>query len=489
MDAIGGRIPAFANGSGRRLKSRFLLLRVAQFLQEPISPRAVIAALCALTLLKLLIVPAFNDLDIPVRHIAFGFGPATQSVATTGSLAACPPLFLPLPDLRCAFAERMPLMPYVFAGAMKLVGDSALRIALLKTVLLDLLLVYFIYRWLVIIGADRFTLVVVAMVFAGPQFMLHSLSPHYEEGFLIQLLAILLIIQFAYAWGRESELAPWARLPAYVGVSWAIYLLKSSMILVFAWSFVFPFLFMRISTTRRLATALAMCVPLLAWGAFVKHTTGYFALGTSIDGWNLMLGNNPATLDFYPRYTVDILHGDGPIELDGRLINRVRLQDLEPQVERKDSINEWQANDMFRNVAIGWALGHIGEELRLVARKLAVFFIDIRNQPLVPGNKKPPNIALIAGMAWMAAMRLVMWAAIAAAALAIWRGTLIRGVGLCFLMLLALSALPCVVGYAYERHVVPVMLPAALFLASAWRLASLDGLTSKLETPTTNARK
>jgi hypothetical protein len=463
------------------LKSDTRLLRIMQFLAVPVLPRLVIAVVLALSFIKLLLVPSFYHLDIPVSEILFGFGPAAHAVATTGSMVACPPLFLDLPGLECAFAERMPLMPYIFAAAIKLVGDSALRLAILKTALLDLLLLYFLWRWLVIIGADRFTLMLIALVFVGPQFMLHSFSPHYEEGFLIQLLALLLIIQFAYVWGRENELARWAQLPVYIAVSAAIYLLKSSMILVFAWSFVFLITLMRLRTPVRLAAAVAMCLPLLLWGGFVKHMTGRFAIGTSIDGWNLLLGNNSATLDFYPRYTVDILHGDGPIELEGRMIDRVKLADLDPQLEQEVWTNEWQANDAYRNIAIAWALGHVSEELRLVAWKLEVFFLDVRNNSIVPGHDKPPVVALVAGMGWMAAMRVIMWSAIATAALAVWRGTVMRSAGLCFLTLLVLYAAPCIVGYAYERHVVPIMLLAALFLASAWRLRPLNRVASQMQ--------
>src|SRR5713101_5620152 len=64
-----------------------------RFLAEPVSPRFVIAVVFALSLVKLLIVPSFYDLDMPVREIGFGFGAATQAVATTGSMAACPPLW------------------------------------------------------------------------------------------------------------------------------------------------------------------------------------------------------------------------------------------------------------------------------------------------------------------------------------------------------------------------------------------------------------
>jgi hypothetical protein len=158
-------------------KRHFDTLRIAPFFTHPVSPRLIVAVLIALTALKLLIVPAFYNFEIPVREIGFGFGATAQAVAETGLTAVCPPLFLDAPNLHCAVVERMPLIPYLYAGAMKLVGDNALRVAVLKTAILDLLLLYFVARWLAIVGADRFTLMLIAFVFAGPQYMLHSFSP------------------------------------------------------------------------------------------------------------------------------------------------------------------------------------------------------------------------------------------------------------------------------------------------------------------------
>lgn len=145
------------------------------------------------------------------------------------------------------------------------------------------------------------------------------------------------------------------------------------------------------------------------------------------------------------------------------------MRDFDRQFEEKGPADEWQINNAYRDIAIAWAIGHIGEELRLVARRLTTFFLEVRNNPIAPGHDKPPAVALVAGMAWMAAMRIVMWSAIITAGLAVWRGTNMRSAGLCFLCFLAAYAAPCIVAYAYERHAVPVILPAALFLASVWR--------------------
>jgi hypothetical protein len=440
-----------------------------QFLGESVSARWFIAILFGLTLLKLLIVPAFYDYDFPVHEIGFGFGPATQAVATTGSTKVCPPMFMELAKLPCTFAERMPLIPYVFAGAMKVVGDNALRVAILKTAMLDLLLLCFLSRWLAMVGADRFTLILVAVVFVGPQYMVHSFSPEYEEGFLIQLLPMVLIIQFAYLWSRENVLAAWARLPAYVSVNAAIYLVKSSMILVSAWNVVFLATAMKLRPALGFTAACAMALPLVLWGSYVKQMSGQFAFGTSIDGWNLFLGNNPAALNFYPRYSLDAVVGDGSIELDGRPIERYSNSFFQQQLEQEPSMNEWRVNDVYRNAAMAWAIDHIEQELTLIARRLEVFFLEIRNNPIVPGHE-PSTAASIAGAAWMIAMRVVLWIAIVTAALAMWRGTNMRTASVCFLALVVVYAAPLVLAYAYERHVVPIILPAALFVASAWRL-------------------
>ena len=433
------------------------------FLAVPVAPAFVIAIVAALCVLKLAIVPEIYDYEGTVRELPFGFGPRTEAVAQTGSLTIC------TQPGACTFASRMPLMPYVFAVVTKLVGDDLLRIALLKTAMLDFLMLYFLTRFLAIVGADFFTLGLLSAVFAGPQFMLHSFSPYYEEGFLIVLLAVLFIVQLIYALRREDGLATWMRLPTYVAASAAMYLLKSSMIIITAWNIAALCLFTRVQPRARITAAVLMCLPPLLWGMVVHHVTGRFAIGTSIDGLNLLQGNNPTALELYPRYTLDITFGDGPLELDGRRIERRKLSDVEAPIVGSAAADEWQLDDAHRTAAIAWAIGHVGDELRLVARKLGAFFFDIRNNPRVPGDEKPPALQLVAGMAWMAAMRIILWSAIVAAGLAIWRGRLLRMPSVCFLALLASYALPYIVGFAFERHVVPILLPAALFLVTRWR--------------------
>lgn len=444
------------------------LSKLRSFLTKPVTTRVVIALVAGLCIMKYAVVPAFYDFDMTLRELPFGMGPPTEAIARTGSMLTCP-----APGAQpsyCAFAARMPLMPYVFAALSKIVGDDVLRIAVLKTLLLDLLLIVFLARFVSTFGADRFILALFCAVFSGPQFMLHSFSPFYEEGFLIQLLAVIAATQVALLTGRGRELWRWSRILAYVCVCAGVYLIKSSMILVLVWSILSLFLFVRIRPGIRFAVALAMCLPVMVWGSAVDRVTGRFAVGTSIDGLNLLEGNNPATENFYPEFSLDLVIGEGPIEVEGRMIDRFDLRDLDPRFTADTWADEWQPDDALRTIAIRWALAHPRDELRLLARKIEVFFLDIRNSPKLPWHPKPPLPVLMAGMAWMAAMRAVLWCAIAASAIAVRRPGVQRGLGVGFLGFLAAYCAPYVVGYGFERHVVPVLLPAAIYLAGFWRL-------------------
>ena len=48
---------------------------------------------------------------------------------------------------------------------------------------------------------------------------------------------------------------------------------------------------------------------------------------------------------------VDILHGDSPIELDGRMLNRINLRDFDRQLEKQGPADEWQIITAMANHA------------------------------------------------------------------------------------------------------------------------------------------
>ena len=438
-------------------------------LTKPLPPGVIVAAVAALMLAALLIVPTFYNFEGTLKDFPFRFGWAIEAVAHTGSLLACSPP--PIHDNYCTFASRMPLLPYFLAGAAKLVGDNLLRIALAKTLLLDLLLLFYLARFIALIGADRGVAAILIAVFAGPQLVLHSVSPYYEEGFIIPLLGILFIIQLAYALGREAELPRWGRLPAYIAVSAALYLLKSTLLLVLAWNLLFLLAFVRLGAARKtIAVVLLSAAPLL-WGAVVDHVTGRFTLGTSIDGLNLLRGNNPAALALYPRYTVDRTVGDGVVEIGGAKVAQFDPATIDPRFAANQWHSEWEINDGYRDVALEWMSSHIGDVLRLTARRLWVFFAEIRNTPIVPGAPKPAGTILAIGMGWMAAMRLVMWGAIVAALEGLRHEGPQRHAAIAFFGLFAAYAAPFILAYTMERHVVPILLPCALYLVACWRPA------------------
>jgi hypothetical protein len=76
-----------------------------------------------------------------------------------------------------------------------------------------------------------------------------------------------------------------------------------------------------------------------------------------------------------------------------------------------------------------------------------------------------------AQLAWMLVFRAAFWWAIFDAARRLWRGEWRRPEGtvaLGFLGFLVLYSGFHVIGFAYERHVMPVVLPTALYLIHRW---------------------
>ena len=230
--------------------------------------------------------------------------------------------------------------------------------------------------------------------------------------------------------------------------------------------------FVRLGAGWKMVAVAALCAAPLVWGAVVDHVTGRFALGTSIDGLNLLRGNNPAALELYPRYTVDRTVGDGVVEIDGAGVAQFDPATIDLRFAADPWRSEWEIDDAYRDVALRWMSGHIGDVLRLTARRLWIFFVEIRNTPIVPGALKPAGPILAIGVAWMAAMRLVMWGAIVAALVGLRRAGPERHIAIGFLGLLAAYAAPFIIAYTMERHVVPIVLPCALYLVARWRFVS-----------------
>jgi hypothetical protein len=188
---------------------------------------------------------------------------------------------------------------------------------------------------------------------------------------------------------------------------------------------------------------------------FNAQHSGRRTVGSSWEGWNLYKGNSEHSLALYPLYSLDSLDAEGHVTAERPLRD------------------EWDYNAYFRGEAVAFIKAHPETFLELALRKAWVFYGEVRATGIKRGQSRWAP-AYVVQIPWMIAFRVVLWAAIGLAVLSLargWRGegreAWLGAVG--FLGFLVLYSGFHVVGFAYERHVMPIVLPTLLYLL--WRCA------------------
>ena len=371
--------------------------------------------------------------------LGFGFGEVVRAWAQAHTLG------VPTGDGTFAYAARMPLIPL----AAYLVHWISTR-----------LIVYFVLKnvvtWGVIAIAVRHLssawqwskreIIAFTTVLALSPYALSIASDvHFEEG----LLAALLLLLFA-------ELVSEVRLWVLASVIAAIYLTKSSMLLVCLVSsgWVVWKEWHRLKL-RSLVPAIGLALALLSWGAYVYRETGVFAVGThatSLDGFNLHKGNNRWALTTYPRTSLDTL--------DDRL-----NQDA-------PSRSEWDFDTTQRHLAFDFIREHPADVLHMDASKFFVFCCDAGESPQhTPGkNRWPIVVSNVVDHLLLGVVLLITLAD------AFNRRT--SSAQRLFLLLLLAYVLPYFVGFLYMRHMVPIyFVAAAIATRNAFALKGAESPT------------
>ena len=137
--------------------------------------------------------------------------------------------------------------------------------------------------------------------------------------------------------------------------------------------------------------------------------------------------------------------------------------------------DEWDHNAYFKQRAVDFIRAHPLEFLELAARKAWIFYGEIRASGLPQrGESRYARPEYLLQIPWLLAFRVLLWAAIGLALQTLWsaRWAPWRSdpamVAVTYLAFLALYSAFHVVGFAYERHVMPVVMPTALYLLWRW---------------------
>lgn len=375
-----------------------------------------------------------------VEELGFGYGVLIQSLNETGEFRVC--------DVHhegvCFSAHRLPLVPYTLKWSAALLGDDQLRITVVKSLFFAL----FLSVTLLIVVTNSST--TVGWLVGGalgmmlmPRWALTFFELGIEEAYLLVPFGLLFasILYAPITWWKQAK-SGW-----YLGIGLAgIFLLKNSMPFL---CFAAPFLiWWRYKNTKPALISLGwVVVSAIGLGYFNYENSGRWTIGSSWAGWNLYKGNNSQTMDYYPERSLDQMDYDGVIQF------------------HESPTNEWEYDRVLKQFAADFVSAHPQEFLQLCLLKGWVFFGEVRPTGASRGEHKSPSVGKRLQMVWMIGFRglflVTVFGTLAKVNFKVLESAGTQIAFIAFLMLGLYSGF-YVIGFAYERHVMPIVFPTLL---------------------------
>lgn len=382
-----------------------------------------------------------------IYSLGFEFGPLVQSLVETGEYRGV--------AFGVAFTgHRMPLVPYFLAGV-AIVRNDLLVALLLKNLLAYALLTFTLWRARPLAGRlpARWIAAAACFVLTFPHFAHFALLLDVEEAYLLWILFCLFAhLQLlaragpAPAWGAPT----WVALAA---LNAALFLIKSSMLPV---SVAFVGLFFAATRDRRVlaAFAAALAVAAVGWAGHNAHHSGRWTASSSFNGWNLYKGTNASTEALYPTASLDALDRGGPTMPPAGIAD------------------EWELDAYYLRQSRAFAAAEPATVARLIGTKAYVLLVEPRTRPRSLAAGRVPRLAHAIAIPYMVAFRVALLVAIACAVRDLfrhrptdrcWRGERLAAAG--FLLIVGSYSIAYVLGFAYTRHAIPLLLPTIAHLA------------------------
>lgn len=380
--------------------------------------------------------------------LEFGFGPLVRNIVEHGKFAGPADGFSkPSPSWMFS-AHRMPLIPWILAAIAKIM-NSCLLAMFLKNLLIVPLLLMGAFRVHRICSASPLVFwILTTVAITTPALWQIGTSLEMEEGMLIAMVfyvyAQMLDLPIAPSKGQAVPRSLWGA----VAINAALFLTKASM-----WPLtIFNAAVLTEYTRRRLHKSLiimSVAVVWLGWGLHNKTFAGRFSTQNTWSAWCLYKGNNGFTASIYPEYTVDRMDWEGIVESPA------------------DFPDEWAYEAHNLKKAKEFIRAHPIEFLRLTVTRAYVHLLAIDKYPFLPrpeeGSLKAflPKISMLGMTAYRASLGAILVIGLIATfrgrlrnSSAVWRTSTLFG-----LFFLA-YATPYLIGFGYQRHVLPMILPA-----------------------------
>jgi hypothetical protein len=438
--------------------------------------RATVLAILVVIMPLLALVPKYfliqrelGDSGQKIAATGFGFGDYAGSLLTSGEFRSCSRQpFTPCQPERCSYATRMPVLPLLYAGLAHLVGENSAPIAFFKCLLTAIVLAGMLAVLVRDVRPSLVGVVVLYMLYFGPQALKHGASIVYEEGLLLDLelglaIAISYLLRPALAATDSRRVVMGFAALAIVVL---MYFVKTTALLMLV---VVVGIFLaraRAGWRLNLAAAALILVPFAAWGIHTASSSGAVHLSSSWNGENLFRGYNSDSVAIYPQISLDRIFDSPSAVLDDG--TTVPLGDY--LHHQQCFAGEWAWNDSYSHRAITWLEGHPLRTGLFLMHKLWVTLVEIRHTPyhVSATDKRPdyPRAVELAMLVWMAVARLISFVLICRLVLEIAGER--RSDALWMLALLGAAFAPYIIVFGYQRHVVPLLVMAGGLLVARY---------------------
>ena len=378
-----------------------------------------------------------------LSSVGFGYGAVIDALDRTGTYRV---INIHYPGIAFS-AHRLPIIPMTLMGLRSLVGDDLAKIGYAKAFIFNALLA--LAFWIVGRNVTPLRLghiLLLAVPLLMPFWVLTLFELSVEEAYIIPVLALLMaLLWFSpslpdgkrglfYAAVLLAALLPWLK---HSQPYWA---LAAAVLLGY-----------RTRSWRKTGIALAcVCISLVGIAVFTLHVAGRFTIHSSWEGWNLYKGNNPETLRTYPNYSLDTLDYRGWVVADRPLRD------------------EWDHNDYFSQKAHQYIREQPGIFIQNCLRKIWVFFFEIRRTGRNLGATQDESSMLqTLRSVSLLLFRLCFWCAVWQSLKLLSRkntSSATRLIPISFFLLIILQGGFHIIGFAYERHVMPLVVPTVFIL-------------------------
>jgi hypothetical protein len=388
-----------------------------------------------------------------VFDIPYNLGPLIKNIITNNTYAECG-IYGMSKDF-CFTAHRMPFIPY-FLSAIAYFNQDYLFVKLIKNLIfVSLFWLSIYYIWIYAKNVrPPILLLILGFTLSFPSLNSDLWALHLEGAYLIPFISLLFVNILLAEKVKNGQLLKVQNQPKFLVlaiINSLVFLTKSGMAPL---SITFCLLYYWATRNFKVFTifACSLLVASLGWGLFNLHNSGVFTTSSSLDGLNLYKGNNELTSTLYPLGNLDIL-------------DQKRL--ILPEVNLSD---EWAYDRYYRSKAIEFIKSHPLETLKLSSAKFYNAFISINRTP-TGGRLSLSNflsLATLYRLIFRIMFAVCLFYAVkytlskkGKALLEAEERAVISAAYICFVFVFSA---PFLVGFAYERHITPLIVPTIFYL-------------------------